>query len=373
MNKLKNTYYRIVASLLAFTLFIGIPVSAHSNEGYFATSATPKEYSHEIEAAEQSVLAFFEAVNNKDYDTLNKVSINELMSEEILRNTLEMQHEEGLLPEGPPTILSSEMHGEDVVYVKVSYILDSKEYMMTYPVLLVNNEWIVKVSDGFGPSGKAVPLGSDIPVIDGGSEISEALTRDLEKYKAQAEMDRRDGVVLSDDLIPTDISGHWAKADIYFLVAMDAVTGYPDKTFRPENPITRAEFTTMLAKALGFTQSSGDGFTDAAGHWASVYIAAASEQGLVRGYDEFTFKPDAQITRQEIATIVARAKELPIIGPDPEFTDSSEIATWAKSAVSSAVANGVITGYPDNAFRPQNGASKAEAVTMLMRALAIWG
>nr|WP_315988864.1 hypothetical protein [Desulforamulus aquiferis] len=81
---------------------------------------------------------------------MNRVSKNKRMSEDVLRNTIELQHEQGMLPE-KVTILSSEKCGKDMVNVKVSFVLAGEECIMTYPVVLVNNEWIVNVGDGVEP------------------------------------------------------------------------------------------------------------------------------------------------------------------------------------------------------------------------------
>ncbi len=97
----------------------------------------------------------FEAVQKNDYDTLKKVSTDKRMSEDIRRNTLKMQHEYGLLPEKPPIILSSEMSGKDKVIIKVSYVLDGEERIMIYPVVLVNNEWVIDLADAL-PEGAVV-------------------------------------------------------------------------------------------------------------------------------------------------------------------------------------------------------------------------
>lgn len=167
----------------------------------------------------------------------------------------------------------------------------------------------------------------------------------------------------------TDIAGHWAKADIDRLVNMGAITGYPDNTFRPENPITRAEFATVLVKALDLPQTSGKTFDDTAGHWASSDISTTVAYGIVIGYDEFTFGPDDQITREEIAAMVIRGKNLPAAAAANDFIDSYNISPWAESVVAAASANGIIGGYPDNSFSPLSNATKAEAATMIARAL----
>ena len=162
MKKMKKT----VSLLLTVIFVMSLSTSVYANEVKSTEQIPSSEYSSEIKSAEQSVLDFFEAIQKKDYYTLNRVSMNKLMSEDVLRNTIDMQHKTGMIAEKPPTILSSEMYGEDMVNVKVSYVLDGEEHIMTYPVVLVNNEWIVNVCDAMQSSGKAVLLGNGIPVID---------------------------------------------------------------------------------------------------------------------------------------------------------------------------------------------------------------
>ncbi|MEG3070434.1 MAG: hypothetical protein RQM92_05990 [Candidatus Syntrophopropionicum ammoniitolerans] len=123
-----------------------------------------------IKSAEQSVLDFFAAVENKDYDTLRRVSVNKRMSDEVQRATIELQHEQGLLAEQPPTILSSEMCDQDTVMVKVSYILAGEERIMIYPVMLVDKRWIVNVGDAVNPADGDVVWVEGIPVSDSGVE-----------------------------------------------------------------------------------------------------------------------------------------------------------------------------------------------------------
>ena len=147
-------------SLLLTVIFVmSLSVSA------FANSTSGELSVNGVKSAEQSVLDFFAAVQNNDYDTLNRVSVDKHMSDEVRRNTLELQHEEAVFPE-KLTILSSEKCSEDMVMVKVSYVMTGEEHIMTYPVVLVNNEWIVNVCDAMQSSGKAVLLGNGIPVID---------------------------------------------------------------------------------------------------------------------------------------------------------------------------------------------------------------
>ena len=143
-------------SFLLMVIFVmSLSTSVYANEVKSTEQIPSSEYSSGIKSAEQSVYDFFAAVQKKDYDTLNRVSMDKRMSEDVRRNTLELQHEQA----EKITILSSEKRGEDMVMVKVSYVLAGEECIMTYPVVLVNNEWIVNVGDAVEPS--VVVIGAD--------------------------------------------------------------------------------------------------------------------------------------------------------------------------------------------------------------------
>jgi len=149
--------------------------------------------------------------------------------------------------------------------------------------------------------------------------------------------------------------------------------GYPDRTFRPNRPVTRAEFTVMLVNAL---KLEGDGadlpFTDRdrIQAWARRAVSPAVRSGIVRGYDDGTFRPDAYITRAEMAVMVAAA-----LGFRPEaatatgFRDDADIPAWAKGAVEALRSAGVVAGKGENRFDPHASATRAEAVKILIQAL----
>ncbi|MCL6635161.1 MAG: S-layer homology domain-containing protein [Peptococcaceae bacterium] len=166
-----------------------------------------------------------------------------------------------------------------------------------------------------------------------------------------------------------DVAGHWAEEYINQLVGMGAITGYPDGTFKPDNRITRAEFVTVLVKAFKLPQQGGKVFNDTAGHWARSYISAAAASGVVKGYDDTTFGPDDLITREQMAVMVVKAAGLQAASGSKTFSDAAQISGWAKSAVDTASACGVIGGYPDGTFKPGNNATRAEAAAVMMRSL----
>ncbi|NMB41367.1 MAG: S-layer homology domain-containing protein [Firmicutes bacterium] len=165
------------------------------------------------------------------------------------------------------------------------------------------------------------------------------------------------------------ISDHWARENFKQLVASKAIGGYPDGTFKLDNNITRAEFSTVLVKAFELESEEGTVFNDTADHWAKDVIATAAAHGIVSGYSETAFGPNDNITREQLAVMVSKAAQLPKAIGDFAFGDSGKVADWAKQAVAAAVEEGIISGYPDNTFRPQDQATRAEAATMIVNAL----
>jgi hypothetical protein len=166
-----------------------------------------------------------------------------------------------------------------------------------------------------------------------------------------------------------DIAGHWAENNIQELVALGAISGYPDGTFKPNNNITRAEFATVLVKAFQLEPQSGKVFKDTAGHWAQEAISTAASYSIVGGYSADTFGPDDLITREQMAVMVVKAAELAPATVELSFTDSDSISEWAREAMTTAVASGIIGGYPDNTLRPKGNATRAEAATIIVNAL----
>ncbi len=167
----------------------------------------------------------------------------------------------------------------------------------------------------------------------------------------------------------TDIAGHWAADSINRLVQLGAIKGYPDKTFRPDNNITRAEFVTVLVKAFKLAPADGKHFADTIAHWAGKDIATASAYGIISGYDEFTFGPDDLITREQMVVMLVKAAKLAISAEEAKFADAGTISGWARQAVAAATSLGIVKGYPDNTFRPQGKTTRAEAVTVIANSI----
>ncbi len=169
-------------------------------------------------------------------------------------------------------------------------------------------------------------------------------------------------------VILADINGHWAEAAIRSLVGTGILSGYPDGTFKPDQTISRAEFTVMLVKAFKLPATGNKVFYDTKQHWAQAFIAAASDAGIVSGYDSNTFKPDARITREQMAVMVAKAAKLEKANQVSSFKDQASLSSWSREAIASAAAAQLLSGYPDQTFRPGNHANRAEAASVIAKA-----
>lgn len=165
-----------------------------------------------------------------------------------------------------------------------------------------------------------------------------------------------------------DIQGHWAAAAIQKMVDQGVVTGMPDGSFKPDNSISRAEFATLVVKAFKLESKSGKVFNDTSHHWAKDYIATANAYGILNGYSDIKFGPDDPITREQMAVMIVKADKLQSSGTALSFSDSNKISAWAKDAVATASANQLIKGFPDGSFQPQAGATRAQAVVVISNA-----
>lgn len=150
------------------------------------------------------------------------------------------------------------------------------------------------------------------------------------------------------------------------------VIGYPDGTVHPNGQITRAEVATIFFRLLrdevrdgAFTTSNS--YSDVAyGKWYNNPISTMSALGIITGYPDGTFKPNKPITRAEFAAIAARFDETQS-GKSATFSDV--IGHWAAKEIGIAYYNEWIKGYPDGTFKPDQNITRAEAMTMINRVL----
>lgn len=167
----------------------------------------------------------------------------------------------------------------------------------------------------------------------------------------------------------SDVGGHWAEAAISKMAVQGFVKGFPDGTFRPDDNISRAEFAALTVQAFEIQAAGSKVFSDTARHWAGEYIASACARGIVKGYSDDVFGPDDLITREQMALMVCQAAGLQPDTAGPDCCDGDQVADWARGAVAAAYKNGIISGMPDGSFRPQEHATRAQAVIVLSKSL----
>jgi len=173
-----------------------------------------------------------------------------------------------------------------------------------------------------------------------------------------------------------DIEGHWAKADIEELAGRGIITGVTETTFEPDRSITRAEFTTLIAKAFKLQASGENSYSDVAEEaWYAPYVMAASEAGIVTGY-EGAFRPQDLVTREEMAMMMSRAYtmkqlDVPVLSGLDRFRDKNEISAWARTAVDFTVSTGMMNGMDDGRFAPKENTTRAQTAVVLKRFLDI--
>ncbi|MBU5668669.1 S-layer homology domain-containing protein, partial [Peptoniphilus sp. MSJ-1] len=141
------------------------------------------------------------------------------------------------------------------------------------------------------------------------------------------------------------------------------IFGYEDGTVKPNRSVTRAEAAAMVARLMNYdlTDNSKPNFSDT-NSWYNNVINAVVKAGIMKGYEDGTFKPDAPITRAEFAQLIKNIDKAN--KGEPTFTDVNK-KYWAYEAIAQAFANGRISGYPDNTFRPDKAITRAEAAKIL--------
>lgn len=172
------------------------------------------------------------------------------------------------------------------------------------------------------PTPVTPPAETNAPLVDGDIGVSYVNGRSAGMFEPNAGITRGEVAAIlyrlmsesaktrfysqSNSFVDVD-SGSWYNEAISTLVEAGVLGGYGDGTFRPDQPVTRAELAAILVRVQGGSTSVGNTtFTDTDGHWAEGYISSAVTSGLVFGYDDGTFKPNRSITRAEAVTMMNR-------------------------------------------------------------------
>lgn len=175
-----------------------------------------------------------------------------------------------------------------------------------------------------------------------------------------------------------DIRGHWAEAFIRELVKRSIITGYPDGTFKPDVTLNRAQYAAILAKAFDVPpKRPASRFVDVATNfWAAAAIVKAETMGFLAGFPDRTFRPNQNLTR--VQTVVSLVNGLELSGSNPSFLtvyrDRAEIPTYATGAVAAATQKRLVVNHPrTDEFEPMAEITRSEVAAMVYQALVITG
>lgn len=245
--------------------------------------------------------------------------------------------------------------------------------------------------------GKALPLSYSLPALiaqGSGSDSGSGSGSDAEKpgtdnKKSEDDKKSEDEDKPEDEEKPADgaqeevksgsfrdvTSTHWAFDSVERAAELGLVTGYSDGTFRPDTPVTRAQFVLMLWRMCGKPAAAkAASFADASADWYQDALSWAVEKGYVNGLSDTRFGPDAPITRQQAMAILFRLNggqsgtELTLTGIyEQTFADSTTIASWAKDATWWAVYHELVSGVGGSRIAPEANASRAQIAAILLR------
>ena len=183
------------------------------------------------------------------------------------------------------------------------------------------------------------------------------------------------------NLVPAfiDIADSWAKDYINILAQKQITTGMDAEHFNPKGKVTRAEFATFICRALhleGGMESIQ--FSDVAPDaWYSNSINSLTELGIINGYEDGSFRPQREITREEMLTILIKAyyciqeQEMPDEMEALHFKDSDEISLWAVESIKAAYKLGLVEGDLMGYLNPKATATRAETAKVIVRLLEV--
>lgn len=177
-----------------------------------------------------------------------------------------------------------------------------------------------------------------------------------------------------------DVKGHWAQADVNDMSSRLIVNGVTATEFRPDASITRAEFAAIVTRGLGIQEAEyADSFSDVTiNSWYARTVQAAIHYKLIDGYEDGTFRPDQNISRQEATAVLARAAKIAKLNSElpaaevtrvlSAFKDGSEVASWARTNVAAAISLNLMNGRGEKLEVDAN-LTRAETAALVRRLL----
>ncbi len=187
--------------------------------------------------------------------------------------------------------------------------------------------------------------------------------------------------LIHNDVEFADVEGHWAKDAIDNMASRTIINGDGNGNFRPDRNITRAEFAAIVVRALGLAEGMGENkFRDVSSQdWYCGYVETAITYGIISGYEDNTFRPNVQITREQAMTIIARAMKITKLNTElydsdittllDNYTDAVDISNYARENAAACVKAGIISGKGNETLAPTDNMTRAEVSVIVQRLL----
>ena len=171
--------------------------------------------------------------------------------------------------------------------------------------------------------------------------------------------------------LPAQVHADYTEPYMKRMEELGLLQGDADGDLRPGDPLTRAEYVTIIKRAFGSRSAGGHPFRDVPGTaWYAEDVDIGYTEGYITGTSPTAFSPNLSITREEAAFILAKNLMMePAVGENTSFADGRSISTWSRGMVSAAAENNLISGYPDGTFRPQKSITRGEAAVILLNAV----
>lgn len=248
-------------------------------------------------------------------------------------------------------LVFKEMFDERNTYTSSSDVLDSfqrntLEILRLYP------------KNTPSPSAPSGPSGSPSSTIVGGGSKTDVPNVKPENPPTPSQ------------LIFNDTKNHWGAESINYLVSLKSTNGYPDGSFKPDNPVTRAEFAKIVCASFNISGSYKPIYKDVTENdWYAQSVCALSGMSIINGYN-MSFSPNSYIKREDAAVILSRLLEhlnINIPKAKSSFNDMSSISDYALVSVEKMSEAGIIKGDENSAFNPSGNLTRAEASAIIHR------
>ena len=180
-------------------------------------------------------------------------------------------------------------------------------------------------------------------------------------------------VIIYNEASFADTAGKWYNDIVTEMASRTIVNGKTAAAFDGDGFITRAEYAAILVRALGIPEGGASSFSDVgSSDWYCGAVSAAVKYGIIKGYADGTFHPNANITREEAMAMLQRAAKIAefagTTGTLTAFTDAGRVSAWARTAAAFSVGSGLIVGN-GGLIRPEDNITRAEATTVVLRLL----